>query len=172
MTFAAALVKNSDLVYRHDRPGKKLAFPSQALRRIPIKFILSFTEHEPSLRHLIYPAFLAATSNILPELLIFETIPTSIKHTRRKTVKNFEQIVSDFERKMSEKDFHSLSSLVAEMEKLDDLSILHFWSTDRVFRHVRNPDTPRWLLVSLKRLWLRLHNIIPRKLRLKIFLNY
>merc|ERR1719431_626775 len=46
------------------------------------------------------------------------------------------------------------------------MSIMDFWSTDRVFKHIRNPDTPRWLLVSARKLWLETLNRFmdsPRK---------
>ena len=53
----------------------QLPFPSDALREIPIKLILSFAEKEPSLRKLVYPQFISSVSYILPELLIFDAIP-------------------------------------------------------------------------------------------------
>ena len=57
-----------------------------------------------------------------------------------------------------------MNKIMADLEEFPDMAILHFWSTDRVFGHIRNPSTPRWLLMAIKKLWLRLLNIIPRKL--------
>ena len=167
VTFAATLMKHAELVYRSDRLQlRRIPFPSDALRTIPIKLILSYTEKESSLRQTVYPSLLAAVSYILPELLIFETIPTqiNISHQRTKTDKTIDRIVAEFESGMAAGNYQDVSRIIGELEKFSDMSILHFWSTDRVFKHIRNPTTPRWLLVSIKNLWLRLLSLMPRNL--------
>jgi len=165
VTFSATLIKHTDQVYRSDRLQlRRIPFPIDVLRNIPIKLILSYTEKEPSLRQSIYPSFLAAVSYILPELLIFETIPIDLPSNQMTGKGKIDRIVASFERSMEAGDYREVSNLIVTLKQFDDTAILEFWSTDRVFQHIRNPSTPRWLLMAIKNLWQRLLNLMPRKL--------
>jgi hypothetical protein len=107
VTFSANLIKNADLVYRADRLQLKIIqFPMETLRNIPIKYILSYTESERSLRQLLYPSFISAVSYILPELLIFDTIPMQMSKFTKKVEKTelaIDSLILEFENCMSRK---------------------------------------------------------------------
>ena len=69
-------MKHANVIFRDEfHFSKRIDFPYEALRVMPIKLLLFHCEKQPSLVDSLYPAFIAATSSVLPELLLFEKFP-------------------------------------------------------------------------------------------------
>ena len=126
-------MKHANVVFRNEfHFSKRIVFPYSALRKIPVKLLLYSCEGEPSLVNTLYPKFIAVTSSVLPELLIFDKFPSE-PILPSKTI-NIDKIAKELAEAVSNNDHGVVNELLEQLSSVSDRQLLHLWSLSEPFQ--------------------------------------
>ena len=126
-------MKHANVVFREEfHFSKRIVFPYSALRKIPVKLLLYSCEDEPSLVNTLYPKFIAVTSSVLPELLIFDKFPSE-PNLPSKTI-NIDKIAKELAEAVSNNDHGVVNEHLEQLSSVSDRQLLHLWSLSEPFQ--------------------------------------
>ena len=123
--------------------NKRIEFPHEALRKIPLKLLLHRCEVEESLQDTLYPSFIAHTSYVLPELLIFDQIPNEVANTWPFTAEEIKKTVDQLLDSITHSNYELSNNILQKIQSFDSSALILFWTHDKAFDVLKNDKNPR-----------------------------